>query len=115
MNSNGDLFNEIARTMHSNTNKVISQVIEGTGFTLGVITETGLKLDNFKYEFTEYLVLDYLKLDDSYYTQPANCTESHNHEFKMPINIKKLSVGDRVLVAQFGADNVIIGRVVQNG
>ena len=115
MNSNGDVFNEIARTMHSNTNKVISGAMDGTGLTLGTLTETGLKLDNFKYEFTDYLVLDYLNLEDSYNTQSAACPVSHSHEFKTPNNIKKLKVGDRVLVAQFGADNVIVGRVVKHG
>lgn len=115
MSNNGDVFNEIARTVHSNANKAIEGAMFGTGLTLGILTPTGLKLDNFKHEFKDYYVLDYLKLNDSYYTEAATCTVSHRHEFKTPENIKKLKTGDRVLVAQFGADNVIVGRVVSNG
>lgn len=111
----GDVFNEIVRTMHDKTNKTINEAMFGTGLALGTLTETGLKLDNFDPEFKDYLVLDYLKLNDSYYTESATCTSSHKHEFKTPDNLKKLKVGDRVLVAQFGADNVIVGRVVTNG
>jgi hypothetical protein len=111
----GDVFNEIARTMHDKTNNVINGAMFGTGLALGILTETGLKLDNFKYEFKDYLVLDYLKLNDSYFTETATCTVSHRHEFKTPDHIKHLQIGDRVLVAQFGANNVIVGRVVQHG
>lgn len=111
-NHEGDVFNEIARTVHDKTNKTINEAMFGTGLALGTLTETGLKVDNFDHEFKDYLVLDYLKLNDSYYTEVAL---KHSHEFKTPENIKKLKVGDRVLVAQFGADNVIVGRVVSNG
>lgn len=113
-NNEGDVFNEIARAMHKNTHKAINGAIEGTGLTLGTITETGLLLDNFKHEFAEYMVLDYLKLEDSYSTESAG-NPSHSHEIKTPENIKRIKAGDRVLVAQFGADNVIVGRVVSNG
>lgn len=114
-NNEGDVFNEIARTIHGNTNNAIQGAMFGTGLVLGTLTSAGLKLDNFKHEFNEYLILDYLKLEDSYYTEITSCTSSHKHEFKTPDNLKKLTVGDRVLVAQFGADNVIVGRVVSNG
>jgi hypothetical protein len=109
-----DVFNDIKRIMDGNTNNSINAAMFGSGLSLGILTETGLLLDNFKYEFTDYLVLDYLKLEDSYNTQVTSCTVSHSHEFKTPDHIKKLKVGDRVLVAQFGADNVIVGRVVQH-
>nr|WP_077363410.1 hypothetical protein [Clostridium saccharoperbutylacetonicum] len=108
----GDVFNEIKRLMDNNTHEAIRGAIDGTGLTLGTITETGLKLDNFKHEFTEYRVLDYLMLADSYNTESAS---EHSHEIKTPGNLKKLQLGDKVLVAQFGADNVVIGRVVSNG
>ena len=107
-----DVYNEIARTMNKSTNDVVAAASLSTGNVLGVITETGLLLDNFKHIFTDYLVLDYLKLDDSYYTEHTSCTVSHNHEFKTPDHIQHLHIGDRVLVAQFGANNVVIGRVV---
>jgi hypothetical protein len=85
-----------------------------TGLTMGTITDTGLLLDNFKHEFSDYMVLDYLKLEDSYNTESGG-DPSHSHEIKTPGNIKKLKAGDRVLVSQFGADNVVVGRVVSNG
>lgn len=114
-NNEGDIFNEIARTIHGNTNNAIEGAMFGTGLALGTLTPTGLKLDNFKHEFNDYLILDYLKLEESYYTELETCTVGHRHEFKTPDHIKKLQPGDRVLVAQFGADNVIVGRVVSNG
>lgn len=103
--------NEIARAVHGNTNDAIKGAIEGTGLTRGTITETGLLLDGFKHEFKDYEVLDYLKLEDSYTTESAG-DSSHIHKIKTPTNLTKLKVKDRVLVAQFGADNVVIGRVV---
>lgn len=106
--------NEIVRAMHGNTNKAISGAIEGTGLTLGTITETGLLLDNFKYEFTDYMVLDYLNLEDNYNTEAAG-DPSHTHQIKTPANLTRLKAGNMVLVAQFGADNVVIGRVVPRG
>lgn len=114
MSNDDNVFNEIKRIMDGNTNGAIKGAVEGTGLTLGTITEMGLKLDNFRHEFTDYLVLDYLKLEDSYNTESAS-DPSHLHEFKTPSNLKKLQAGDRVLVSQFGADNVVVGRVVSNG
>ena len=103
--------NELARAVHGNTHKTIKGAIEGTGLTRGTITETGLLLDGFKHEFKDYEVLDYLKLEDIYNTESAG-DPSHSHEIKTPPNLTKLKVKDRVLVAQFGADNVVIGKVV---
>lgn len=114
MSDNDNIFNEIARTVHGNAQKVVNGAIEGTGLTLGTITITGLKLDNFKHEFTNYMVLDNLKLEDSFETEAAG-DSNHLHAIKTPANLKKLKVGDRVLVAQFGADNVVIGRIGLNG
>lgn len=114
MSDEGDIFNEVVREMHSNTNGAIKGVIEGTGLTFGTITEAGLKLDNFKRIFTNYMVLDYLKLEDSYDTEPAGDL-GHTHKIKTPSNLTKLKIGDKVLVAQFGADNVVIGRIGSNG
>ena len=113
-NNESDVFNEIARVVNGNTHNAIRGVVEGTGLTLGTITEIGLKLDNFKHEFADYMVLHYLKLEDSYNSESAG-DPSHSHEIKTPNNLKKLQTGDRVLVAQFGADNVVIGRVASNG
>jgi len=48
-NNEGDVFNEIARTIHGNTNDAIEGAMFGTGLALGILTPTGLKLDNFKH------------------------------------------------------------------
>lgn len=110
--SDGDIFNEVARTMLKNTGDAINGAMIGYGLVLGTVTESGLKLDNFKEVFADYMVLDYLKLEDTYTTE---ISDTHSHEIKTPDNLKPLENGDRVLVAQFGADNVVIGRVVSNG
>ena len=113
MQANNNIFNEIARAIGSNTESAIGGAIDGIGLDLGTITSTGLKLDHFKHEIRDYLVLDYLKLEDSYYTENSSCSvgASHRHEFKTPVLLKRLKVGQRVLVAQVFGDNVIVGRL----
>lgn len=120
-----DLYEEIARTVNNNTNKMINGAIDGLGLTLGTITNTGLKVDNLKQELTGYMVLDYLKLNDNYpknkviseeshshsISNSSCSSETHSHNFIPPKQLKSLSIDDRVLVAQLGADFIIIGRV----
>ncbi|WP_040328457.1 hypothetical protein [Clostridium ihumii] len=105
-----NMFEEVVRTINNNTTEAIDGAMYGTGFTLGTLTTTGLKLDNFKKEINDYLVLDYLNLKDKYNTESAG-EHTHSHNFKTPLNIEKLKVGDRVLVAQLGKDCIIVGRV----
>lgn len=57
-----------------------------TGLELGIITATGLKLDNFKHEVQDYLKADGLVL----------------------------VAGDRVAVAPIGDDFLVITKVVEN-
>ena len=105
-----NIFEEVVRDMNQITGEAIKGALYGTGFTLGTLTTTGLKLDNFKHEINDYLVLDYLELENEYTTQSAG-EHTHSHIVKTPPNIKKLKIGDRVLVAQLGKDCVIVGRV----
>lgn len=110
-----DIFSEIKRIVDKNTNSSINQAMFSNGLTLGIITSSGLKLDNFKYEIPNYLILDYLKLSDSYSTENTTCSSAHNHKFNTPGPIKSLKSGDRVLVAQIGNECLVVGRVVANG
>ncbi|WP_010295856.1 hypothetical protein [Clostridium senegalense] len=105
-----NIFEEVARVFDSKTNKFVKDALYGIGLTLGTLTTTGLKLDNFKYKINDYLVLDYLELENEYTTQSAG-EHPHSHTLKTPSNLKKLKVGDRVLVAQVGNECVIVGRV----
>lgn len=113
MDNSNNIFEEVARTFNNNTNAAINGALYGTGFVLGTMTSTGLKLDNFKYEINDYLMLDYLNLKDEYNTEAAG-GPSHSHIFKTPYNLKKLKIGDRVLVAQVGNECVIVGRVTKH-
>ncbi|ASN68296.1 hypothetical protein 10S11_34 [uncultured Caudovirales phage] len=106
-----EFFNEIARELNNNTNKVIGQALSTTGLTLGTIKSTGLKLDNFKYEIKNYLVLEHLKMKNEYNTE-ASGENPHKHILKTPQELKALDDGDRVLVALLGNEFVVVGRVV---
>lgn len=100
-NKQFNIFEEIARTVHTNTNKAIDSALFGVGLTLGTFYGDRLKLDNFNQDITDFLMLDLLK--SGYETQEA---DNHTHKFNTPIES-----GDRVLVAEIGAECVIIGRV----
>ncbi|MDS1004919.1 hypothetical protein P9J83_15655 [Clostridium sporogenes] len=105
------IFNEIAREIKGNTNRAVSEAISYIGLDLGTVTSTGLKLDNFKYEIQDYMVLDYLKMKNEYNTETAG-EHSHSHNFKMPKELKSLGPGDRVLVALLKNEFVVVGRIV---
>ena len=40
-----------------------------TGIEIGVISSSGLKLDNFKYEIKDYSICDYLKIDSRIFSR----------------------------------------------
>lgn len=104
------IFNDVARVIKNNTNKSIKNGISAIGLELGTITSSGLKVDNFKHVVKDYMVLEYLKLQDQYYTEYAG-DDSHRHTIPTPSGLKPLSVGNRVLVATVGNNFVVIGRV----
>lgn len=120
-----DIYEEVARTFSNNTNKMISGAIDGLGLTLGTITDTGLKIDNLEQEIKEYMLLDYLRLNNTYdkneiigeeshthIISEGTCSNNnHSHIFYTPKKLKPIQIGNRVLVAQIGADFIIIGRV----
>jgi len=104
------LFNDIARAIKDNTNKTVGKVTSILGLELGTITSAGLKVDNFKYEAKDYMVLEHLKLQEQYTTEAAG-VDVHSHNISTPSGLKPLTPGDRVLVATVGGDFVVIGRV----
>lgn len=91
---------------------------------LGTITSSGLKLDIYKHEITDYLVSEHLTLDlpdftttesDGAHTQPgASYGGEHSHQVVTPSKLRPLGVGDRVLVQPVnnGQTFVIVARVV---
>lgn len=106
---------ELVRVMEDKTNGSIKGAVSGLGVEFGTMTETGLKLDNFKDIITDYKVLDYLTMDKDYFTDTNSVGEySHSHKVVTPDGLKPLKSGDRVLVAQVGAEFVILGRM-RNG
>lgn len=109
-----NVFEEIKRIMDANSKTDIDKAMFSNSLVLGTITTTGLKLDDFKYEIANYLVLDYLKLNDSYSTENTTCTSSHSHEFKTPNNLLSIKPGNRVLVARIGNECIVVGRVTSN-
>ncbi|EGO86273.1 hypothetical protein G8S49_11050 [Clostridium botulinum C] len=103
------IFNELAREIKGGTNKAIGNDLSSLGF--GTITSSGLKLDKFKYEIKDYMILDYLNLKDEYTTEAAG-TYTHSHILKTPNNLKALKEGDRVLVTTVGNEFIVVGRVI---
>ncbi|QXE19546.1 hypothetical protein [Clostridium sp. 001] len=102
----------LVRAMKDDTNNSINSAVSGIGIEYGTITETGLQLDNFKHEITDYKVLDYLKTDKDYFTQTNSAgIDSHSHKVVTPEVLKPLKSGDRVLATQIGAEFIVIGRV----
>lgn len=107
------IFNELAREIKGSTNKAIDNALSSLEFGFGTITSSGLKLDNFKYEIKDYMMLDYLNLKDEYTTKAAG-TYTHEHVFKTPDNLKPLKEGDRVLTITVGNEFIVVGRL-KNG
>ncbi|PRR85951.1 hypothetical protein [Clostridium luticellarii] len=103
---------DLVRTINDTTNKTINNTVSGLGVEFGTITETGLQLDNFKHEITDYKVLDYLTMNEDYCTQTDTAGEDgHSHKVMTPDGLKPLKAGDRVLAAQVGAEFIILGRM----
>lgn len=103
---------DLARVVKDHTNESINGAISGIGVEFATMTDTGLKLDNFKYEINDYKVLDYLRMDKDYFTQTNSAGEdNHSHKVATPDALRPLKAGDRVIVAQIGSELIIMGRV----
>lgn len=105
-----DIINELAREIKKSSKHEVKNIKNILGLELGTITSSGLKLDNFKYVVKDYMVLDYLKLNNMYATSTK---EQHSHTINTPSQLRRLSQGDRVLVALVSGGNelVVVGRV----
>ena len=106
-------FNEIVRDLNSISGNTGSST-PSTRLEFGTITVKGLKLDNFKHEIKDYMILEHLCLKEEYTTEIAGMY-SHNHVIKTPLELKPLKAGDRVLVSSIGTEFIIVGRIASNG
>lgn len=133
-----DPFGAIAQSIRTEMQKYTSEMLSGVPAELGTITETGLKLDNFKHEVQDYLVADFLTTlhlptfsligtTASPVDEEGNASGPKSQrtlfEFE-PTMIEEVRVnlaagllpGERVLVmpTNGGADFVVMCRVVNN-
>ncbi len=81
-----EIYNELVRSIIDEVQKQIKdKIISSNGIEIGRITNSGLKLDTFKYEINDYSTIE---------------------------TVNPLTLGDRVLVSTCGNEVVIIGRIV---
>lgn len=128
---NKDPYGQLASALYSSVGKHAKQAMGGVGAVLGTITDTGLKLDDFKHELQDYMVAELpgffsvprsmllgtavqaeqpswgnKQMDTSFYVDKSEIKD---------VSLKlKLSPGDRVLAMQIngGNDAVVLCRVV---
>ncbi len=55
---NKDPYGQLASALYSSVGKHTRQALGGVGAVLGTITGTGLKLDDFKHEFQDFMVAE---------------------------------------------------------
>lgn len=108
---------ELAKLIRKHASEAAERGQIATGLELGTITQSGLKLDGFKHEITDYLLAEHLTLAADYMTETTQDNPepgTHNHRVITPNQLKPLSAGDRVIVAPIGADFIVLARVVEN-
>ncbi|EGT4533425.1 TPA: hypothetical protein ACMVR8_003624 [Clostridioides difficile] len=108
-------FNGVARILKEKMNKSVNDGVFGIGCELAEITANGLKINGYKDEIQDYLVLEKLTLKEDYFTfsdEALGGEYRHKHKIETPQELKPLDIGDNVLVAIMGAEFVVIGRVV---
>lgn len=116
-------YKEIATVLEGRTARHINTSVSGIQCELGIITDTGLKLDGFKYEIQDYLVAEYLTMKEDFFTTTELNSGAHSqytgdgkhdHKIITPDQLKPLKTGDRVLAVPVngGKDFVVVGRVI---
>lgn len=133
-----DPFKALAETLKDEMSKSAGNALSGVPAELGTITETGLKLDNFKDEIQDYLVADFLTslhLPAFYLVGTSVLADAEDNPIGTPSPrtrfdfeptiIEEVRVdlsdgllpGERVLVipTNGGADFVVMCRVVNGG
>ncbi|MDR0268364.1 hypothetical protein [Paenibacillus sp.] len=123
---NKDPYGQLASALFSSVGKHTKQALGGVGAVLGTITGTGLKLDDFKHEFQDYMVAELPGLFSvpRHHVTGTAVSAEHNwgetsfdfHETEIEDVSLKLTLkpGDRVLVVQVngGNDVVVVCKVV---
>jgi len=94
-----------AMEIHKIIGKSQSKLMDFAQLELGTVTDEGIKLDRHDFIIDDYMMLDYLQLEDQYETdvttEPATVGDhgEHTHEVKIinktPDPIKKLKTGTR--------------------
>ncbi|GIO32008.1 MULTISPECIES: hypothetical protein [Paenibacillus] len=125
---NKDPYGQLASALYSSVGKHTRQAIGGVGAVLGTITGTGLKLDDFKHEFQDFMVAELpgvLSVPSSVLTGTTmleersvgeNKQEPSSNETKIEDSRLSLTLkpGDRVLAVRVngGNDVVVVCKVV---
>ena len=96
-------FNKFARGLKEKVNEKIKNNNYGRSCVLGTYYGNYLKLDNSTLNITDFSIVDHLKQD--YFTA------TFQEEEVNIINPFRVLPGDRVIVQEFGADLIVIGRL----
>ncbi|NMS85476.1 hypothetical protein HGQ81_04625, partial [Clostridioides difficile] len=94
-------FNGVARILKEKMNKSVNDGVFGIGCELAEITANGLKINGYKDEMQDYLVLENLTLKEDYFTfsdEVSSGEYRHKHKIDTPKELKPLTIGDKVLV-----------------
>lgn len=97
-------MNELASTIKTHMNNVVSSVSFANGLSLGYKTANGVRVDGQRNEYSGSDCLILNQITNTYSTEEV---QGHTHEF----TLNDVSTGDRVLVALLGTTCVIIGKV----
>ena len=133
-----DPFQELAVSLKNEMSKSAGAALSGVPAEMGIITDSGLKLDNFKDEIQDYLVADFLTtlhLPEFFIVGTTTLADAEDEPIGAPsprtrfdfeptlieevrVNLADgLLPGERVLVipTNGGADFVVMCRVVNGG
>lgn len=126
---NKDPYGQLASALYSTVGKHTRQALGGVGAVLGTITGTGLKLDDFKHEFQDFMVaelpgvlavpgsvmavtpmLDVRSAEDPK-QEESSSNETEIEDARLSLALKP---GDRVLAVRVngGNDVVVVCKVV---
>lgn len=124
-----DPYGQFADMMSSAMRGHTKQMASGLGGVLGTMTSSGVKLDDFKHEFQDYLLAEFPgtleKSSDSGEVSPIAPAPDESGDpgasivsgSKIKFGVDGLKAGDRVLVVRVndGSDIVVLCKVVSAG
>lgn len=126
---NKDPYGQLASSLYASFNKQTRQAVGGVGAVLGTITSTGLKLDDFKHEFQDYMFAELPGLltlprrtvvgnttwDGKQQEMSFDFEETEVEDTRLELG-KGLKPGDRVLAVRVnGGNDVVVVCKVVNG